>query len=131
MFRREVWDTGFRFDSRYDQIEDFEFWMRASREFQIAKLEAPPLLQFRKHGETGTAVHGAKMEILTAEVIAKYAEDRRDATDALADGYFNASYMLRKRGCRGQAIRYALKALRYKPLSPRGYKNLLGSLLNS
>ena len=129
MFRRKIWDAGFRFDPKFDQIEDFEFWMRVSRSFGIIKLDGPPLLQFRMHGSMGSAVHGAKMEVLSAKLIADYAECPKDASMALSEGYFNASFMLRKRGSRMKAIAYALQALRFQPFCWKHCRNLLASIL--
>ena len=130
MFRRTVWEREARgFDPAFDQIEDFEFWMRASRHSRLMHLAGPPLLQFRRHHKSGTSQHAARMELLTAKVLAKYAVNNKAACNALAQGSFNASWIYRSQANWQDARHEAFQALRYSPLLIKNYKNLLASLL--
>ena len=74
MFRRTLWERESKgFNPEFDQIEDFEFWMRAAKHSRLMRINCPPLLQFRQHDESGTSQHAARMELLTAKVLARYA----------------------------------------------------------
>jgi glycosyltransferase involved in cell wall biosynthesis len=128
MFRREVWDAGYRFDSAFDQVEDFEFWLRASREFHVAKYEGLPLLQFRQHREMGTKKYAAKMEVLTANLLALHTDSPTKGRQFKAEGYLNASYIHRQTGSKRQALIWAFKAWMYAPFSWRCNKNIFGAV---
>lgn len=130
MFRREIWDAGFRFNPAYDQVEDFEFWLRASKAFKVGKYEGPPLLQFRQHDEMGTRRHAARMEVLSARLLAARAKSHVLRNSLLADGYLDASWTSRKNGNRKQAAAWAIQAWRHRPLSLKCVRNILGVLLN-
>jgi glycosyltransferase involved in cell wall biosynthesis len=62
MWRREVRDRVGEFDPAFDAAEDFEYWARAAEHFAVAKVEGPPLLQFRVHGAMGSVVHVERQE---------------------------------------------------------------------
>ena len=129
MFRREVWDAGYRFDPKYDQVEDFEFWMRVAREFTVYRYEGVPLLQFRQHDAMGTKAHAAKMEVLTAKLLAQHPYNSGQSKQILAEGYLNASWAYRENGCRGKAVLRAIQAWTYTPFSGKCLKNILGACL--
>ncbi len=130
MFRRTVWEReASGFDPAFDQIEDFEFWMRAARHSRLRHLAGPPLLQFRRHHKSGTSQYGARMELLSAKVLAKYAASKKAARKALAQGSFNASWIYRSQGQWKNARHEAFQALRHNPLLSKNYKNLLAALL--
>lgn len=130
MFRRSVWERESRgFDPEFDQIEDFEFWMRAKNHSKLMRLEGPPLLQFRQHQDSGSARHAARMDLLTAKVLAHYAPSPITARKALANGAFNASWTYRSQGKFSEARQEAWNALRYNPKCFRYYQNVLATLL--
>ena len=113
----------------FDQVEDFEFLLRVSLSYKIGKLEGPPLLQFRRHGAMGSLIYGAKMEILTAELIVQHLGDAAEVAAVMATAYFNASYIFRRQKCYWRAIAYAGMAIRHGPRRGCFYRNLMGALL--
>ncbi len=129
LFKREVWDEIGGLDPSYDQVEDFEYWIRASQRFAITRYECGPLLQFRRHGDMGTAKHGARMEALTGEILARYNKSWVQGRRAKGAGYFSASWVSRADANWSAARSYALMAILAWPFAFRHYKALFGSLL--
>lgn len=49
MWRRQVWDAVGAFDPKCDFAEDYDYWLRVSRVFKIARSSDVSLLNFRHH----------------------------------------------------------------------------------
>jgi glycosyltransferase involved in cell wall biosynthesis len=73
MFRGDfLQKSGLRYDPRYDSAEDFDFWMRASRETKIANLPEP-LLKYRLHGSQYSRIDTANSNFKALKVRYRHA----------------------------------------------------------
>ena len=62
LYTRRVWQEIGPYDPRYEMVEDYDYWMRISRRFQMQRL-AEPLYLYRYHSESLTARRGYIQEI--------------------------------------------------------------------
>ena len=129
MIRRAVWESGLRFRSAYNQVEDLDFLLRATREFAIRRISGPPLLKYRQHPAMATSNYVARMEFLTGELLARYGENAPATRAAISRCYCTASYVYRKERDWRAAVRSARLACRAQPLTWLPYRNLIASIL--
>ncbi len=62
MWRRSVWDKVAGFDPEFDTAEDFEYWLRVSKHFNLHKLSGCAPFFFRVHEQMGSKQFEVRQE---------------------------------------------------------------------
>ena len=72
MWRREVWDAVGRFDSKCDFAEDYDYWLRTSLKFKLARCCDHSLLYFRHHGQQNSSTGERRQQVNARRALCKY-----------------------------------------------------------
>lgn len=72
IWRREVWRRLGGFDPAFDTVEDFEYLLRATREFAMGKAPGPAALRMRIHGEMASLRQLLRQNALSRKAIKKW-----------------------------------------------------------
>jgi glycosyltransferase involved in cell wall biosynthesis len=132
LYRREVYKQVGEYDPKAILAEDYDYWLRVRRRFQIYWLQTP-LYYYRKHSETLTQTYGYEQQQEAMEAVrvkwigpdphrfpSRIARSLgRVYLDAAFDAHNNKDWYLRRL--------HLLRALRYDPryLKQRGVRSLL------
>ncbi|MGI5817359.1 MAG: glycosyltransferase [Armatimonadota bacterium] len=104
LYRREVTERLGGYDETLHGAEDYDFWIRASRHFQILRLpiEAEPLYAYRAHGDAISATLRYCFTRLRAEVL------RRELRVSPEDHHLRQAYRHHRRLYRQEWLRHCL-----------------------
>ncbi len=73
MWRRDVWESVGLFDPKCDFAEDYDYWLRVSLRFKLARCCDRPLLNFRHHGQQNSATGEKRQQIAARRAVYKHA----------------------------------------------------------
>lgn len=128
MFRREVFDRCGKFDEMLPYSEDWDLWLRVSREYRFIKLKRPNTL-YRQHSSQGSRIQRNVdyRTVLLAGAIAHWGfcspdgrcVDRRAFTKTLSRYHAEFAYEHLKHGNRKIALASFGKAWTTNPLKIR------------
>jgi len=76
MWRREVWESVGLFDPKCDFAEDYDYWLRVSLRFKLARCCDRPLLKFRYHGQQNSATGERRQQVNARRALCKYCWQR-------------------------------------------------------
>lgn len=130
MWRKSVRDHLGRFDPAYDAAEDYEYWLRIAKHYQIDKCargQAP--FFFRFHENMGSTRFLAKQELAVHRARARYCGRPLLAMRLMSMGHFEAAYQYRLHHQWGRALKHLTRAIAYWPLYLKNYRCLAGLLV--
>lgn len=127
MWRRRVWEEVGEFDSRYDTVEDYDYWLRVARRFKIGHSSAGPQISVRMHPEMGSLKFSIKQKLLGDTLRWRFGTTGLKRRRRMAGSYFEAGYQYRENGQLLKALTHLLISLIYWPFNLLTYKAALGS----
>lgn len=85
MVHRRVYEAVGGYDSRYPLANDFDFWLRAGKEFRFRHCPGGPLVAVRRHGEN-TSDEGARVrELADVEALLEAATGRHELRELVPE----------------------------------------------
>ncbi len=127
MWRREVWERVGSFDPEFDAAEDYEYWLRASKQFRFGKCEGQAPFYLRLHPEMGSTRLEVRQRLAVAKARCRHLLPETDHSRLMAAGYLEAAWACRNQDKPHLAWKYSCQALTLAPRSFRNWKALLGA----
>jgi glycosyltransferase involved in cell wall biosynthesis len=121
LFHRQVFEALNGYDETLFLIEDYDFWIRASKQFKLMPLHQD-LYEYRDHTETLTTQRRIQVMQAREEMLIHHLPDLEWARRIdLARGYLHISELAAERGARGRAFAYVFKAILQDPFAVLRY----------
>lgn len=127
MWRSAVWQEVGSFDPEFDTAEDYEYWARISRRYEIIDCASDPLLCFRQHPSMGSMRFRPKQLIAAAQVQARYFAPENIRRRIITDAHWEALWACREAGDFRSAWAYAMQCIRRQPGSLLYWKTAIGT----
>jgi glycosyltransferase involved in cell wall biosynthesis len=129
MYRRSVAEAVGTYDTNAFLAEDYDYWLRISKKFQIGFIEESPY-QYRIHKKSLTSTRAADIEIQAAKVRTKHARNSQEHRRIMANGFARAAELLRLGGDFGKSARYYLQSIWLAPVQLVAWKGVVASALH-
>ena len=128
MYRQTVAEAVGSYDTTAFLAEDYDYWLRIAKRFQIRFLDVAPY-RYCVHESSLTSTRGADVELQAAKVRVRYARNGRDSRRMLATGYTRAAGELRLVGHFSRSAGYCLRSLWLAPIQTAAWKGTVASVL--
>ena len=129
LYRRQAFLAAGEYDPAMYLAEDYDFWVRVRKVCKIAHLAGVCPYVYAYHSASLTATRKARIELQVMKVLAKHANNRKEARTLLSSAYFEAAYAYRCQRQFGVAAVNLLRGLRYGLFDRRHYRCLFGLCL--
>jgi hypothetical protein len=114
------------YDTSTFLAEDYDYWVRVGKKFEIAHLAGVAPYAYLRHGNSLSDVLRPEVEIQNARVQAKHTESVLKRRQYLGNGHFHAAYAYRQKSSFGPALKHSFMALAYQPFTMRSYRSFVG-----
>jgi glycosyltransferase involved in cell wall biosynthesis len=134
MWRRAVWERVGKFDPAFDTGEDFDYWVRVSKQFPLSKCPGGPFLFARTHDHQGSTLFAERQEAVTIKIIERLfpADSLRNYVlrrRALSYNFYSAATDYSYRGSNFLALRRMIRSFVLWPLPLPGEGGSIPRLL--
>lgn len=126
LYRADVYRAVGPYDRTMFLAEDYDYWLRISKQFPVEHLSGPILYVVRIHGGSLSEQYRPEVDVQCAKARARNCDSRVRGLRYIAEGYLDAAYTLRDSGDLGKAFRFVTRSLYHWPFSPAPYKCLVG-----
>jgi glycosyltransferase involved in cell wall biosynthesis len=128
LYRREVYETVGEYDPKLFRIEDYDYWLRVARRFEMAWLPEP-LYYYRRHGAslTGTDDWRNRIGMLDRLQTEHFGPDPARLSRIASKYLIAVAFERHAEGQRKEVVEFCLRALRHDPglLRNRGVRSIL------
>ena len=128
MYRQTVAEAVGSYDATAFLAEDYDYWLRIAKRFQIRFLDVAPY-RYCIHESPLTSTRGADVELQAARVRVRHAQNSRDSRRILATGYAKAAGELRLVARFSRSAGYCLRSLWLAPMQTAAWKGIVASIL--
>jgi len=131
MWRRSVWNAVGGFDPEFDAAEDFEYWLRISRRFPIAKSRDGAPFFFRVHERMGSNRFAVRQELAHWKARIRHCGGWLEALRLRSRCYAEVAYIYRVQRRIASAVYFSLLSIVHWPFLAASYRGLLGALVDA
>ncbi len=126
LYRREVYEAIGDYDTNLFLAEDYDFWLRVSKQFKMHHIQGDPHYTATFHGDSLSERFRPEVDLQCARARAKNAPTLLRRCRYMGVGSYDAAFRYRERGDFSASFKHLLRSLRYWPFSFYTYRAVFG-----